>query len=114
MDDDEKQLDELVHNLREGAFAADLAKIAYMQTAANAIEKLRIENQVFWNAWDILAGKNEKLYEENEKLREENDTFTEIAFDLACVDDNHRTEHDDLLIEDAFSRAKAWYKENKE
>ena len=110
MNDAEKQLDDLVHRLRDKWQHSEEDCYA----AATVIERLRIENRMLLDALKIVNDINERQHGEINKLRRENDAFTEIAFDLACVDENHRTEHDDLLIEDAFRRAKEWYKENKE
>lgn len=148
MNDIEKQLDELVHRLRdkwqhseEDCYAAanaieklrneiellkgdsdsHIARIFELREALeiadevyDEIERLRIENQMFKDAHKIVSGINERQTEEINKLRRENAAFTEIAFDMACVGENLQTEHDDLLIDDAFRRAKEWYKENKE
>ena len=108
MSDIEEQLNNLVARLRD-----DKLTWGDRWEAADVIERLRIENRMFKDAHKIVNGINERQTEEINKLRRENDAFTEIAFGLACVDENHRTEHDDLLIEDAFSRAKSWYEEHK-
>lgn len=85
---------------------ADVMDRDRISDAQEEIVNLRKEierlNTVMANARDELV-----------RLRKENDTLKEIAFDLAMVDENHRTEHDDLLMEDAMERVQQWYEEYK-
>lgn len=78
------------------------------------IDKYKIDNKELRNEIKRLNTAVANARDELARLRRENGAFTEIAFYLACVDESHRTEHDDLLIEEAFRRAREWYKENKE
>ena len=55
----------------------------------------------------------QELMQEIEKLRAENEELYQIAFDLAMMETQWPTEHDDMLLEDAISRAKEWWKKRE-